>query len=394
MNMVLSMSDKNIYADNAATTRLSETAKNAMLPYFDALYANPSGAYSFAQKIRGDIKKARETVAAIIGAADSSEITFTSGGTEADNQAIISAAVFGAGKGKKHIVSTAFEHHAVLHTLDKLKEQGFEVTLVPPEKNGIVSTEKIGKAIRDDTVLVSVMCANNEIGTIQPISGIGSICHERRVLFHTDAVQAAGHIHIDVQKENIDLLSLSAHKFHGPKGSGVLYARKGIELNRILEGGGQEKNRRPGTENVPAIIGLAAALKEAAANIDNDTQYLLSLRERIISGLLLIPNTIINGDRESRLAGNINVSFSGVDGESLLLLLDNEGVIVSAGSACTASSARASHVLQAIDVPQNYIKGTLRITLSRYNTVEDADNIVSAVTRTVDYLRSHSPVWK
>lgn len=382
------------YADNAATTKLSENAKKAMLPYFDEIYANPSSIHSAGQKIKDDINKARETVAKAINAASGREITFTSGGTESDNQAVISAALLGAERGKKHIISTSFEHHAVLHTLTKLKKQGFDVTLIDPDPNGIVPAEKISSAIREDTALVSVMYANNEIGTIQPIAEIGAVCREKGILFHTDAVQAAGHLPIDVQQQNIDLLSLSGHKFHGPKGSGVLYARKGIALSRLIEGGGQEKNRRPGTENVPAIIGLAAALKESVENIDTESDQIRRLRDKVISGLLAIPDSRINGDPEHRLPGNINISFEGIDGESLILLLDNIGISVSNGSACNSSSSQPSHVLRSIGVPQEYIRGTLRITLGRYNTSEQADYIISSVTKIVSYLRSFSSVLK
>lgn len=382
------------YADNAATTKLSENAKKAMLPYFDELYANPSSIHSAGQKIKDDINKARETVAEAINASSGREITFTSGGTESDNQAVISAALLGAERGKKHIISTSFEHHAVLHTLTKLKKQGFDVTLIDPDLNGIVPAEKISSAIREDTALVSVMYANNEIGTIQPIAEIGAVCREKGILFHTDAVQAAGHLPIDVQQQNIDLLSLSGHKFHGPKGSGVLYARKGIALSRLIEGGGQEKNRRPGTENVPAIIGLAAALKESVENIDTESEQIRRLRDKVISGLLAIPDSRLNGDPEHRLPGNINISFEGIDGESLILLLDNIGISVSNGSACNSSSSQPSHVLRSIGVPQEYIRGTLRITLGRYNTFEQADYIISSVTKIVSYLRSFSSVFK
>lgn len=382
-----------IYADNAATTKLSKTAKEAMFPYFDEFYENPSALYSSGQRVKDEINKARETIAEILNAKYSSEITFTSGGTESDNQAIISAAFLGAEKGKKHIISTAFEHHAVLHTLDKLKKSGYDITLIPPQKNGIVSAEKISSAIRDDTALVSVMYANNEIGTIQPISDIGAVCREKSVLFHTDAVQAVGHLPIDVQNQNIDFLSLSAHKFHGPKGVGVLYARRGIKLSHIIEGGGQEKGRRSGTENVPAIIGLAAALKESYSDTENTKAYLLNLRDKIINGLLEIPNTVLNGDRNSRLENNVNVSFEGINGESLLLLLDEKGIAVSTGSACTSSSSEPSYVLLSLGIPRGLARGTLRITLSRYNTPEEADYIIQSVKDSVNDLRSISPVW-
>lgn len=380
-----------IYADNAAATALSETAKKAMLPYFDEIYGNPSGLHSAGQKAKDAINMAREEIAAVIGAKYSGEITFTSGGSEADNQAIISAAETGLKKGKKHIISTEFEHHAVLHTLEKLKKRGFEVTLLAPDRNGLIRTEDVKNTIREDTALVSVMYANNEIGIIQPISKIGALCRENGVLFHTDAVQAAGHLHIDVDKQNIDLLSLSAHKFHGPKGAGALYTRKGIPITRLIEGGGQEKGRRAGTENVPAVIGMAAALKEAAANIDKNTEYISAMRDRIIDGLLEVPDTILNGSRKNRLAGNINVSFGGIEGESLLLLLDNKGIAVSSGSACNSSSPLPSHVLLSIGVTEEMARGSLRISLSRYNTAVETEYIIKSVKETVEELRGISP---
>lgn len=382
-----------VYADNAATTALGKAAKEAMLPYFDEFYANPSSLHSAGQRVKDDIIKARQDVADAIGAKKASEITFTSGGSEADNQAIISAAAIGAQKGKKHIISTKFEHHAVLHTLEKLEKKGFEITLVEPDRNGIVDPANIESEIRDDTALVTVMYANNEVGTVQKISEIGKICREKGVLFHTDAVQAAGHLHINVVEQNIDMLSLSGHKFHGPKGIGALYTRAGIPLTRLIEGGGQEKGRRAGTENVPAIIGLAAALKESVANIDKNAEYLTSLRDRIIDGLLEIPNTILNGDKTSRLPGNVNVSFEGIEGESLLLLLDDKGIAASSGSACTSSSLLPSHVLLAIGVPREVAHGSLRITLSESNTPQEAEYIVESVKEVVEELRSISPVW-
>lgn len=382
-----------IYADNAATTKLSKTAKNAMTPYFDEIYGNPSSLHSAGQRAKDVLNKAREDVAQAIGARFSSEITFTSGGSEADNQAIISAAEIGTKKGKKHIISTKFEHHAVLHTLEKLEKQGFEITLLEPDRNGIISVKDVENELREDTALVTIMYANNEIGTIQPIKEIGALCREKGALFHTDAVQAAGHLHIDVDEQNIDLLSISAHKFHGPKGVGALYTRRGIPLTKLIEGGGQEKGRRAGTENIPGIVGLAAALKDAVANIDKNTEYVKSLRDRIIDGLLEIPNTILNGDRDKRLAGNINVSFEGIEGESLLLLLDDKGVAASSGSACTSASLLPSHVLLAIGVPQEVAHGSLRISLSEYNTAEEAEYIIKSVKEVVEQLRDISPVW-
>lgn len=382
-----------IYADNAATTKLGSAAKNAMLPYLDELYGNASSLHSAGQHAKEALNQAREDVAAAIGAKRSSEITFTSGGSEADNQAILSTAELGAKKNKKHIISTKFEHHAVLHTLDKLEQQGFEITLLDPDRNGLIRTEDVKAAIREDTSLVTVMYANNEIGTIQPIAEIGAVCREKGVLFHTDAVQAVGHLHIDVEAQNIDLLSLSAHKFHGPQGVGALYARRGISLTRLIEGGGQEKGRRAGTENMMGIIGLAAALKDATLRIDQNTAYISAIRDRIIDGLFEIPNTILNGDRTKRLAGNINVSFEGIEGESLLLLLDDKGIAASSGSACTSSSLLPSHVLLSIGVPQEVAHGSLRLSLSEYNTLDEAEYIIQAVKDVVSELRSISPVW-
>ncbi len=382
-----------IYADNAAATRLSETEKKAMLPYLDEIYGNPSSLHSFGQRAKDALDNAREEVARVIGAEFSSEITFTSGGSESDNQAIVSAAEIGSKKGKKHIISTKFEHHAVLRTLEKLEKKGFEITLLEPDRNGIINVRDVESEIRSDTALVTVMYANNEIGTIQPVSEIGAVCRERGVIFHTDAVQAAGHLHIDAAKQNIDMLSVSAHKFHGPKGAGALYARRGIPLVKLIEGGGQEKGRRAGTENIPGIVGLAAALKEAADNIDKNNEYLSRLRDKVIGGLLDIPNTILNGDREKRLAGNINVSFEGIEGESLLLMLDDKGIAASSGSACTSASPLPSHVLLAIGVPEEAARGSLRISLSEYNTDEEAEYIIKSVKEAVENLRNTSPVW-
>lgn len=382
-----------IYADNAATTKLGSAAKNAMLPYLDELYGNASSLHSAGQRAKEALNQAREDVAAAIGAKRSSEITFTSGGSESDNQAIISAAELGAKKNKKHIISTKFEHHAVLHTLDKLERQGFEITLLDPDRTGLINVDDVKAAIREDTALVTVMYANNEIGTVQPIAEIGAVCREKGVLFHTDAVQAVGHLHIDVEAQNIDLLSLSAHKFHGPKGVGALYARCGIALTRLIEGGGQEKSRRAGTENMMGIIGLAAALKDAVAKIDQNTARISAIRDRIIDGLLEIPNTILNGDRTKRLAGNVNVSFEGIEGESLLLLLDDKGIAASSGSACTSSSLLPSHVLLSIGVPQEVAHGSLRLSLSEYNTLDEAEYIIQSVKEVVSELRSISPVW-
>ena len=386
------MAEKYIYADNAATTKLGWAAKSAMLPYLDELYGNASSLHSAGQRAKDALNQAREDVAAAIGAKSSLEITFTSGGSESDNQAIISAANIGSKQRKKHIISTQFEHHAVLHTLDKLERQGFEITLLAPGRDGLIRTEDVKASIRDDTSLVTVMYANNEIGTVQPIAEIGAVCREKGVLFHTDAVQAVGHLHIDVEAQNIDLLSLSAHKFHGPKGVGALYSRRGIALTRLIEGGSQEKGRRAGTENMMGIIGLAAALKDQVAKLDQTIPYVSAIRDRIIDGLLEIPNTILNGDRTKRLAGNIHISFAGVEGESLLLLLDDKGIAASSRSACASSSLQPSHVLLSIGVPEEVAHGSLRLSLSEYNTLAEAEYIIQAVKSAVSELRSISPI--
>lgn len=352
-----------IYVDNAATTKMSKAAINEMLPYLDGIYGNPSSLHSVGQAANEALYKARERIAKLLNC-DSKEITFTSGGSEADNQAIISAARLGGKNGKKHIVSTAFEHHAVLHTLKKLEKEGFEITLLDVHENGLVLPEQVAEAIRGDTCLVTVMYANNEIGTIQPIKEIGEICRERGVLFHTDAVQAAGHLHIDVREENIDLLSLSAHKFHGPKGIGALYAKKGIRLVNLIEGGAQERGKRAGTENIPAIMGMAAAFEEACAHIDENAEKVAALRDRLIEGISEIPHSVLNGDAKKRLPGNVNFCFEGIEGESLLLLLDDKGVYASSGSACTSGSLDPSHVLLAIGRVHDVAHGSLRLTLS------------------------------
>ena len=382
-----------IYADNAATTRLSKRALEAMLPYMERLYGNPSGLYRFAQEAKEALEDARERIARCFGC-EAREIIFTSGGSEADNQALISAARLGERKGKKHIISTAFEHHAVLHTLEKLKKQGFEITLLEVHPNGIITPEQVSEAIREDTCLVSVMYANNEIGTIQPISEIGAVCRERGVLFHTDAVQAAGHLHIDVQKQNIDLLSLSAHKFHGPKGIGALYSRRGIALENLISGGAQERGKRAGTENIPAIVGMAAALEEACAGIDRNAETLISLRNRLIAGLRNIPYGELNGDAEKRLPGNVNFCFEGIEGESLLLLLDDKGICASSGSACTSGSLDPSHVLLAIGRPHEVAHGSLRLTIGEDTTEEEIDYMIQSVSEVVTRLRSMSPFWR
>ena len=384
---------KMIYADNAATTKMSRTAIEAMLPYMDELYGNPSSLYSFGQQAKEALESARERVASCLGC-EPREITFTSGGSEADNQAIFSAARQGEKKGRKHIISTAFEHHAVLHTLDKLKKQGFEITLLDVHKNGIVTAEQVAEAIREDTCLVTIMFANNEIGTVQPIAEIGKVCREKGVLFHTDAVQAAGHLHINVKEQNIDMLSLSAHKFHGPKGIGVLYAKRGVILDNVINGGAQERGKRAGTENIPAIMGLAAALEEACTNIDNNAAKLTALRDRLIEGLDKIPYGELNGDRTSRLPSNVNFCFEGIEGESLLLLLDDKGVCASSGSACTSGSLDPSHVLLAIGRPHEVAHGSLRLSLGEETTEADVDYLIDAVTEVVTYLRNMSPFWR
>lgn len=382
-----------IYVDNAATTKTSRTAIDAMLPYFDKIYGNPSSLHSVGQAAVDALRKAREEAAEVLGC-EPSEITFTSGGSEADNQALVSAAAIGARKGKKHIISTAFEHHAVLHTLKKLEKEGFEVTLLDVHENGMVSAQQVADAIREDTCLVTVMYANNEIGSIQPIAEIGAVCREKGVIFHTDAVQAVGHIHINVKEENIDMLSLSAHKFHGPKGVGLLYARRGIRLTNIIEGGAQERGKRAGTENIPGIVGMVAALKEANANIDANAAKVSALRDRLIAGLEKIPHSALNGDRTRRLPGNVSFCFEGIEGESLLLLLDAKGICASSGSACTSGSLDPSHVLLAIGRPHEVAHGSLRLTLSEENTQEEVDYIIEETTKVVKYLRELSPVWK
>ena len=382
-----------IYADNAATTKMSEVAIKAMIPYMNEIYGNPSSLHSVGQEANEALQNARERIAKLLGC-EPKEITFTSGGSEADNQAIISAAKLGERKGKKHIISTAFEHHAVLHTLEKLEKQGFEVTILDVHENGLISAEQVCNAIRDDTCLVTVMYANNEIGTIQPIAEIGAVCREKGVLFHTDAVQAAGHLRINVKEQNIDMLSLSAHKFHGPKGIGVLYARKGILLTNLIEGGAQERGKRAGTENIPAIMGMVAALEEACAKIEENTAKLTALRDKLIAGLSEIPHSILNGDAKQRLPGNVNFCFEGIEGESLLLLLDDKGICASSGSACTSGSLDPSHVLLAIGRVHDIAHGSLRLSLSEENTEEEIDYTIKAVKEVVEYLRGISPIWR
>ena len=382
-----------IYTDNAATTRMSDTAVAAMLPCLQGNYGNPSSLHTVGQRANEALQSAREAVARCLGC-DPKEIIFTSGGSEADNQAIISAARFGARKGKKHILSTAFEHHAVLHTLKKLEKEGFEVELLPVGTTGTITPEQVAAAIRPDTALVTIMYANNEIGSILPIPEIGAVCKEKGVLFHTDAVQAAGHLHIDVRAQNIDMLSLSGHKFHGPKGSGVLYARKGIPLVNIIEGGAQERGKRAGTENLPAIVGMAAALQEACDHIDENAAKVSALRDKLIAGLSKIPHSALNGDPVHRLPGNVNFCFEGIEGESLLLLLDAKGICASSGSACTSGSLDPSHVLLAIGRPHEVAHGSLRLSLCEWNTEEEVDIILREVPRVVEYLRNMSPMWK
>lgn len=382
-----------VYADNAATTKMSRTAIEAMLPYMDEIYGNPSSLHSVGQRAAEALQGARETVAQCLNCTPR-EIYFTSGGSEADNQAILSAARIGERKGKKHIISTAFEHHAVLHTLKKLEKEGFEVELLPVGPIGTVTAQQVADAIREDTCLVTVMYANNEIGSILPIAEIGAVCRDRGVLFHTDAVQAAGHLPIDVQAQKVDLLSLSAHKFHGPKGIGVLYARKGIVLTSLIEGGAQERGKRAGTENIPAIMGMAAALREAVDHMEENAQKVSALRDKLIAGLSEIPHCALNGDPVNRLPGNVSFCFEGIEGESLLLLLDAKGICASSGSACTSGSLDPSHVLLAIGRPHEVAHGSLRLSLCEWNTEEEMDHILAEVPQIVDYLRNMSPMWK
>ena len=382
-----------VYADNAATTQMSRAAIDAMLPYMETIYGNPSSLHSVGQQAAEALQNARERIAACLNASPR-EIYFTSGGSETDNQAILSAARLGARKGKKHIISTAFEHHAVLHTLKKLEKEGFEIELLPVGAIGTITAQQVKSALRADTCLVTVMYANNEIGSILPIAEIGEVCREAGVLFHTDAVQAAGHVPIDVQAQHIDMLSLSAHKFHGPKGIGVLYARQGVPLTSLIEGGAQERGKRAGTENLPAIMGMAAALEDACAHIDENARKVSALRDRLIAGLSKIPHSALNGDPVNRLPGNVSFCFEGIEGESLLLLLDAKGICASSGSACTSGSLDPSHVLLAIGRPHEVAHGSLRLSLCEWNTDEDVDRILAAVPEVVAYLREMSPMWK
>lgn len=382
-----------IYADNAATTKVSEAALAAMLPCLTQVYGNPSSLYAFGQSAKEQLEDARARIARCLHA-DPKEITFTSGGSEADNQALRTAAALGAKKGKKHIISTAFEHHAILHTLDALKKEGFEITLLDVHENGLITAQQVAEAIRPDTALVTVMFANNEIGTVQPIAEIGAVCREKGVLFHTDAVQAAGHLPIDVQAMHIDMLSLSGHKFHGPKGTGVLYARKGIRLENLIYGGAQERNKRAGTENLPAIAGMAAALEESTAHLGETTEKLIRQRDRLIKGLSEIPHSILNGDAVHRLPSNVNFCFEAIEGESLLLLLDDKGICASSGSACTSGSLDPSHVLLAIGRPHEVAHGSLRLSLGEDITDDEIEYLIQSVKEVVAYLRNMSPVWR
>ena len=381
-----------VYADNAATTKTAPEVVEAMLPYFSEIYGNPSSLHSVGQAANKALAEARASIARDLNC-QPNEIYFTSGGSEADNQAILSAAAIGEKKGKKHIISTAFEHHAVLHTLNKLAKHGFEITLLDVHNDGLLTAEDVKNAIRPDTCLVTIMTANNEVGTVEPIAEIGAVCKEAGVLFHTDAVQAAGHLPIDVQAEHIDMLSLSAHKFHGPKGSGILYARRGIPLINLIEGGAQEQGKRAGTENIPGIIGTAKALHMNVENMEKNIAYVSMLRDRLIDGLSQIPESVLNGHPTKRLPGNCNMSFFGIEGESLLLLLNQKGICASTGSACSSATLDPSHVLLAIGRPHEIAHGSLRLSLNEENTVEEVDYIIKSVTEVVAYLRSISPLW-
>ena len=382
-----------IYADNAATTKMSEAAIKAMTDCAKSYWGNPSSLYTIGQKAKELLEEARADIARIINA-EPREILFTSGGSEADNQALLSAAMLGKKQGKTHIISSAFEHHAILHTLKRLEQNGFSVTLLPVHENGVVDPEELKEAIDDNTCLVTVMTANNEIGTIQPIKELGAICRERGVLFHTDAVQAVGHIPLDVKAQNIDMLSASAHKFHGPKGVGFLYAKKGVRLSNLIEGGAQERGKRAGTENLPGILSMVAALKEAAAGMDKHAEHMKRVRDHLIKGLSQIPHSALNGEAERRLAGNVNFSFEGIEGESLLILLDQRGISASSGSACTSGALDPSHVLLAIGRIHDVAHGSLRLSIGEDITMEEADYIIENVREVVEYLRSFSPVWR
>ena len=382
-----------VYADNAATTSVSKTALDAMLPYLTENYGNPSSLYAFAQKATEAVAEARATVAACLGAASPREIYFTSGGSEADNQAILSAARLGERKGKKHLISTKFEHHAVLHTLKRLEKEGYEVTLLDVHEDGVVRLEDLAAAIREDTCLVTIMFANNEIGTVQPVAQIGALCREKGIPFHCDAVQAAGHMPIDVEKMNIDMLSISGHKFHAPKGVGALYCRKNIPLFNLIEGGGQERGKRAGTENVAGIVAMAAALKESVDNMEEDSKKMIAMRDKLFAELSKIPHSKINGSLEHHVPGTVNMCFEGIEGESLLLMLDAKGICASSGSACTSGSLDPSHVLLALGLPHEVAHGSLRLSIGEYNTMEEIDHICQVVPQVVAYLRNMSPVW-
>ncbi len=381
-----------VYADNAATTSVSKAALDAMMPYLTDLYGNPSSLYAFAQKATEALADARKTVAELINA-EPREIYFTSGGSEADNQAIVSAALVGKRKGKMHLISTKFEHHAVLHTLKRLEKEGFEVTLLDVHEDGVVRLEDVEAAIREDTALVTVMFANNEIGTVQPITEIGALCRSKGIPFHTDAVQAAGHMPIDVKAMNIDMLSISGHKFHAPKGVGVLYAKRNMPLFNIIEGGAQERGKRAGTENVAGIVALAAALKESCENMEANTAKIIPMRDKLFAELSKIPHSKINGSLEHHVPGTVNMCFEGIEGESLLLMLDSYGICASSGSACTSGSLDPSHVLLAIGLPHEVAHGSLRLSIGEYNTMEQIDHIIDTVPKVVEYLRNMSPVW-
>ena len=383
----------NIYADNAATTKMSAAAIRVMTECMNEYYGNPSSLYRIGQRAKEKLEDARLEIAKLINA-EPKEIIFTSGGSESDNQALLSACMTGKRKGKMHIVSSAFEHHAILHTLKKLEKNGFEVTLLPVHENGIIRVQELETALRDDTCLVTIMTANNEIGTIQPISEIGEICRKRGITFHTDAVQAVGHLPIDVKAQNIDMLSASAHKFHGPKGTGFLYCRKGIVLSNLIEGGAQERGKRAGTENLPGIMAMAEALKESAESMEKDNSHKKTVRDHLIKGLSEIPHSALNGDAENRLSGNVNFSFEGIEGESLLILLDKKGISASSGSACTSGALDPSHVLLSIGRIHDVAHGSLRLTIGEDITLEEADYIIESVKEVVEYLRSFSPVWR
>ncbi|MDE6666977.1 MAG: cysteine desulfurase NifS [Clostridia bacterium] len=384
---------KTVYVDNAATTAMSDKAIEAMTPFLKGVYGNPSSLHTVGQVAKEHLEDARARIAKCLNC-EPREVYFTSGGSEADNQAIRSAALNGARKGKKHIISTAFEHHAVLHTLKKLEKEGFEVTYLAVDPNGLITAEEVATAIKEDTALVTVMFANNEVGTVLPIKEIGAVCRAKGVTFHTDAVQAVGHVSVDVKAQNIDMLSLSAHKFHGAKGVGALYCKRGIPLNTFIDGGAQERNKRAGTENLAGIAAMAAALEEACANMEENAKKLSALRDRLIEGLLKVPHSKLNGDRKKRLPSNVNICFEGIEGESLLLLLDAKGICASSGSACTSGSLDPSHVLLALGLPHEIAHGSLRLSLSEYNTAEEVEYIIQEVPKVVEYLRSISPVWE